>query len=186
VSEAPALRVARLSKRFGDVEALRDLDLEVAPGEVMGYLGPNGAGKTTTIRLILGMLHPTAGHAEILSRSSVGACTRRSRAGKRCSSPRTCSLDHLLARPVARTTWLLGRVGAAFGLMSVCALLAACAAWLPAATQHSDVGIVLMLQAGVNAVPIAAFVLGVGVLMFGVSARAGSGAWYGLIDLIGD
>jgi ABC-2 type transport system ATP-binding protein len=65
VSAAPALRVARLTKRFGDVDALRDLNLEVAPGEVMGYLGPNGAGKTTTIRLILGMLRPTAGHAEI-------------------------------------------------------------------------------------------------------------------------
>lgn len=60
-----ALRTEGLGKRFGDVDALRDLDLEVAPGEVLGYLGPNGAGKTTTIRLMLGMLRPTTGRAEL-------------------------------------------------------------------------------------------------------------------------
>jgi len=54
-----------LSKRFGDLEALAPLDLEVLAGEVLGYLGPNGAGKTTTIRLLLGMLRPTSGRAEI-------------------------------------------------------------------------------------------------------------------------
>jgi ABC-2 type transport system ATP-binding protein len=61
----PALRTVGLGKRFGRLEALADLDLEIAPGEVVGYLGPNGAGKTTTIRLVLGMLRPTAGRAEI-------------------------------------------------------------------------------------------------------------------------
>ena len=61
----PALRTVGLSKRFGSVEALRPLDLEVAVGEVLGYLGPNGAGKTTTIRLLLGLLRPTDGRAEI-------------------------------------------------------------------------------------------------------------------------
>lgn len=60
-----ALRAERLTKRFGDVDALHDLDLELRPGEVLGYLGPNGAGKTTTIRLVLGMLRPTRGRAEI-------------------------------------------------------------------------------------------------------------------------
>jgi ABC-2 type transport system ATP-binding protein len=54
-----------LSKRYGTIDALKDLDLEVAEGEVVGYLGPNGAGKTTTIRLLLGLIHPTAGRAEI-------------------------------------------------------------------------------------------------------------------------
>jgi ABC-2 type transport system ATP-binding protein len=60
-----AIRTEGLSKRFGDVEALSPLDIEVHPGEVLGYLGPNGAGKTTTIRLLLGLLRPTAGRAEI-------------------------------------------------------------------------------------------------------------------------
>ena len=62
---AVALRVEGLAKRFGRVQALAPLDLEVATGEVIGYLGPNGAGKTTTIRLLLGMLQPTSGRAEI-------------------------------------------------------------------------------------------------------------------------
>ncbi len=60
-----AIRAVGLSKRFGNTEALASLDLEVSAGEVFGYLGPNGAGKTTTIRLLLGMLRPTSGRAEI-------------------------------------------------------------------------------------------------------------------------
>jgi ABC-2 type transport system ATP-binding protein len=60
-----AIRTEGLSKHYGNVHALEDLDLEVAEGEVVGYLGPNGAGKTTTIRLLLGLIMPTAGHAEI-------------------------------------------------------------------------------------------------------------------------
>jgi ABC-2 type transport system ATP-binding protein len=61
----PAIAALGLSKRYGHVAALDSLDLEVRPGEVMGYLGPNGAGKTTTIRLLLGLTQPTAGRAEI-------------------------------------------------------------------------------------------------------------------------
>jgi ABC-2 type transport system ATP-binding protein len=60
-----AIRTVALSKAYGRVDALRDLDLEVAAGQVIGYLGPNGAGKTTTIRLLLGLIRPSAGRAEI-------------------------------------------------------------------------------------------------------------------------
>ena len=60
-----AIRTWHLSKRYGDVDALRNLDLQVDEGEVVGYLGPNGAGKTTTVRLLLGLIRPTAGRAEI-------------------------------------------------------------------------------------------------------------------------
>jgi ABC-2 type transport system ATP-binding protein len=60
-----AIRTEGLSKRYGSVYALADLDLEVIKGEVLGYLGPNGAGKTTTIRLLLATARPTAGRAEI-------------------------------------------------------------------------------------------------------------------------
>jgi ABC-2 type transport system ATP-binding protein len=62
---AAVIRTHGLSKRYGHVFALKDLELEVAPGEVLGYLGPNGAGKTTTIRLLLGLIEPTAGSATI-------------------------------------------------------------------------------------------------------------------------
>ena len=54
-----------LTKRFGGVTALEDLDLDVMDGEVLGCLGPNGAGKTTTIRLLLGLLGPSSGRCEV-------------------------------------------------------------------------------------------------------------------------
>src|SRR5262245_37227484 len=57
-----------LSKRYGSQLALHDLNLEVQPGEVLGYLGPNGAGKTTTIRLLLGLISPSSGSATIFGR----------------------------------------------------------------------------------------------------------------------
>jgi ABC-2 type transport system ATP-binding protein len=63
--QTPAIRTERLTKRYDEAEAISQLDLEIAPGEVVGYLGPNGAGKTTTIRLLLGLIRPTAGRAEI-------------------------------------------------------------------------------------------------------------------------
>jgi len=60
-----AIRADALTKRYGGVAALDHLDLEVSPGEVVGFLGPNGAGKTTTIRLLLGLIRPTSGRGEI-------------------------------------------------------------------------------------------------------------------------
>src|SRR5262249_13366515 len=55
-----------LTKRYGAVTALAGLTLSVREGEVLGLLGPNGSGKTTTIRLLLGLLKPTAGSANVL------------------------------------------------------------------------------------------------------------------------
>jgi ABC-2 type transport system ATP-binding protein len=54
-----------LTKRYGDITAVDDLTLELAPGEVTGFLGPNGAGKSTTMRMILGLDSPTSGEALI-------------------------------------------------------------------------------------------------------------------------
>jgi polyether ionophore transport system ATP-binding protein len=62
---ASAIRTEGLSKRYDTTLALDALDLTVEAGDVYGYLGPNGAGKTTTIRLLLGLLRPTAGRAEL-------------------------------------------------------------------------------------------------------------------------
>lgn len=61
----PAIRVDGLTKRFGRIAAVEYLSMSVAPGEVFGFLGPNGAGKSTTIRLLLGLIRPTAGTAKI-------------------------------------------------------------------------------------------------------------------------
>jgi ABC-2 type transport system ATP-binding protein len=60
-----AIRIQGLSKDYGAGRGLFDLDLEVAKGEVFGYLGPNGAGKSTTIRLLMALIRPTRGRAEI-------------------------------------------------------------------------------------------------------------------------
>ena len=65
------IRTVGLSKRFGDTVALDHLDLEVGPGCIFGFLGPNGAGKSTTIRLLLGLLRPTSGRAEVLGHDVV-------------------------------------------------------------------------------------------------------------------
>ncbi|MEI6407672.1 MAG: ABC transporter ATP-binding protein [Actinomycetes bacterium] len=54
-----------LTKTYGDKDAVKNLNLDISEGQVFGFLGPNGAGKTTTIRLMLGLLKPTSGSAEI-------------------------------------------------------------------------------------------------------------------------
>jgi ABC-2 type transport system ATP-binding protein len=65
-----AIETTGLTKHYGDVEALNDLDLTVQKGEVFGFLGPNGAGKTTMIRTILDLIRPTRGTARILGMDS--------------------------------------------------------------------------------------------------------------------
>ncbi len=62
------IRTLNLGRDFKTVRALDGLDLEVPAGIVFGFLGPNGAGKTTTIRLLLGLLEPTRGRAEVLGK----------------------------------------------------------------------------------------------------------------------
>src|SRR4029450_8384792 len=64
----PVIETDGLSKRFGDTVGPSELSLRVEAGEVMGFLGPNGSGKTTTIRLLMGLLRPSAGRAAILGR----------------------------------------------------------------------------------------------------------------------
>jgi ABC-2 type transport system ATP-binding protein len=61
-----AIRTDRLTRDFPSVRAVDELSLEVAAGSVFGFLGPNGSGKTTTIRLLLGLLEPSAGRAVVL------------------------------------------------------------------------------------------------------------------------
>ena len=65
----PVLEIARVSKRFGQHAAVCDLSLSVHEGDVYGFLGPNGAGKTTTIRMIFGLIRPTAGEVTVAGRS---------------------------------------------------------------------------------------------------------------------
>jgi ABC-2 type transport system ATP-binding protein len=60
-----SIETVGLRKRYGDVEALRGLDLEVPRGSVFGFLGPNGSGKTTAMRILLGLARPSAGQARV-------------------------------------------------------------------------------------------------------------------------
>jgi branched-chain amino acid transport system ATP-binding protein len=66
------LEVRGLSKRFGGLQAIRELSLDVEPGEIVGLIGPNGAGKTTAFNLISGFLAPDAGDVRLNGRSLVG------------------------------------------------------------------------------------------------------------------
>jgi ABC-2 type transport system ATP-binding protein len=63
---AAAIRVERLTKRFGQLVVVDDVSFFVARGEIVGFLGPNGAGKTTTLALLLGLLRPTRGRVWVL------------------------------------------------------------------------------------------------------------------------
>ena len=62
---APAIRVAGLTKRFGDFVAVDHVTFDVRPGEIFGFLGPNGAGKTTTIKMLTGLLTPSEGSGTV-------------------------------------------------------------------------------------------------------------------------
>jgi ABC-2 type transport system ATP-binding protein len=69
----PAVETTRLHKRYGDVQALRGVDLRVETGSVFGLLGPNGAGKTTLLRILSTLARPTTGTATVLGRDVVAA-----------------------------------------------------------------------------------------------------------------
>jgi ABC-2 type transport system ATP-binding protein len=66
------LRTTALTKRFGTLEAIKDLNIEIRRGEVFGFLGPNGAGKSTTVGMILGLVAPTSGNIELFGHNTRG------------------------------------------------------------------------------------------------------------------
>ncbi|HVT44852.1 MAG TPA: ATP-binding cassette domain-containing protein [Thermoanaerobaculia bacterium] len=73
-SRTPAIRVDRLAKRYGFVQAIRDLSLEVFSGEIFGFLGLNGAGKTTTLRILLDLTAAPAGSSASTARRAAWRC----------------------------------------------------------------------------------------------------------------
>src|SRR5688572_22623823 len=115
--------VRGLSKRFGPVTAVDQLTFEVPPGRVTGFLGPNGAGKSTTLRVILGLVRPTAGVALIGGRSYADLTAPRHTVGAVLETtgfhPGRRGRDHLrvAARaaglPASRVDEVLDRVGLA-------------------------------------------------------------------------
>ena len=72
-----ALRSAGLGKRYGRIEALSDVSLEVRAGELVGLLGPNGAGKSTLVKIACGLVHPSAGAADVFGSPAGSIAARR-------------------------------------------------------------------------------------------------------------
>lgn len=78
----PIVITEGLTRRFGNFVAVDHVSLQINPGEVVGYLGPNGSGKTTTIRMLLGLLEPSDGHATVMGYDAFGQSEEvRARAG---------------------------------------------------------------------------------------------------------
>ena len=90
-------------------------------------------------------------------------------------------LDHILTRPVSRSSWLGGRLLVAVVFLLVSGVAAALFTWLGAASQHAGVTLTTLLGAGINLVPPAIVILGFGVLAFGLRPRLTSIAVYGLL-----
>jgi ABC-2 type transport system ATP-binding protein len=102
VSE-PVIRTHGLSKSYGDVHALKSLDIEIPKNSITGFLGANGAGKSTTIKLLLGLLKPTAGSGTIFGMDIIKDSPEiRQRAGYLSQTPRF--YDRMTAREVLRFT----------------------------------------------------------------------------------
>lgn len=74
-SNGPAIAIRDLAKSYGPIQAVRGLTFDVERGEIFGFLGLNGAGKTTTIRILLDLLRPSRGHAQLLGFDCQGQST---------------------------------------------------------------------------------------------------------------
>src|SRR3954447_25880716 len=103
-----SVRTERLGRRFGNTEALRGLDLEVAPGSVLGLLGHNGAGKTTAVRILTTLLAPSNGSGFVAGRHVVrepgaAGARGRARAGRGARADRRRRPGGLARRAAHRT-----------------------------------------------------------------------------------
>jgi len=137
--------------------------------EVFAKLGAPGTGTDAVLGvcfLVLAVLVAFVGAGQI-------AAARAEESGGR--------LDHMLVRPVSRTSWLSGRLVVAVIVLLLSGVGAGVFAWLGAASQHSSVEITTLLGAGVNLVPPAIAILGIGVLAFGIRPRSTSVVVYGLL-----
>lgn len=99
---AHAVRCVATTKRFGSFTAVRDLDLELHEGSVLGFLGPNGAGKSTTIRMLLGLSAPTSGTVRVLGADPLRDRRVRARVGY---APGELRLDDRLTVATTLESW---------------------------------------------------------------------------------
>jgi ABC-2 type transport system permease protein len=165
------LAFAATGLTFGLVTQAAGRSLQGSPTleRVIARVGATSRGATTYLGFVFLV---AAGLVAVAVAGQVAATRNEEAAGR---------LDNLLVRPVARTRWLASRLAVGISLLLLASVLTAVAAWVGATTQHASVGLVPLLEAGLNVAPPAVFVLGAGVLVYGVLPRAAIGATYGLV-----
>ncbi len=100
-NEPMVIQTRGLSKTFKEVQALNGLDLNVPKNSIFGFLGPNGSGKSTTIKLLLGLIRPTAGSATVFGEDiQRGSVAIRKRVGYLAQDPRY--YEYMTARETVR------------------------------------------------------------------------------------
>ncbi len=169
VSWIAALSVCGLV--FGLVAQAAGQALKGAAGieRAIQRLGGNGAGAATYLGLVFVI---AAGLVAIAVAGQVSALRNEEASGR---------LDNLLVRPVARWRWLAVRLGVGLVLVIASGVFAGVAAWVGAASQHADVGLGKLIEAGLNVAPPAVFTLGIGGLAFGLWPRRAIAVVYGLV-----
>jgi ABC-2 type transport system permease protein len=165
------LGIAALSVLIGSLAegSTKDMAGSVGIRDAIGRLGGHGA----LVDVYLGLTFLTVALMTGLVAAGQVAAIRAEEAEGR--------LENLLVRPLGRGTWLAGRLGLSALLLVLAGGVAGVAAWAGATVQHSGVGIGSLLLAGINIVPPALFVLGLGVLVFGAWPRCTSAVVYGYL-----
>jgi len=161
---ALAMMMGVIAKSVGD--ALAD---NPAFHKALEQLGGKGAGATAYLAvtfLVVALL------VALVAAGQIAAARAEEAEGR---------LDNLLVRPLWRARWLVGRLVVILGALILAGLVAGTATWLGAASQNAGIDLTTLLQAGLNLVPPAVFVLGVGVLTFGLWPRGVSMVTYGLL-----
>jgi ABC-2 type transport system permease protein len=156
---------------FGLVTQAAGRSLKSSPTieRVIARLGATGAGAATYLGFVFLI---AAGLVAVAAAGQITALRGEEDTGH---------LDNLLVRPVARWRWLAVRLGVGLGLVVGAGAVTGAAAWIGAVTQHAAVSLGSLLQAGINIVPPSVFVLGIGVLAYGLWPRAAVAVTYGLI-----
>lgn len=137
--------------------------------QALGRLGGRGAGATAYLAVTFLMV---ALLVALIAAGQVNAARTEEAQGR---------LDHLVNRPVSRNRWLAGRFCVVAVVLVLAGLLAGFSTWAGAASQDAGVGLETLLEAGLNVVPPAVLVLGIGVMTLGLWPRAVSSVTYGLL-----
>ena len=166
-----AVAIAALALEFGVVAKSAEQAITSSPSIAHAFskLGAPGAGATAYLGVTFLMV---ALLIALIGAGQLGSLRAEEADGR---------LEHLLVRPVSRARWLAGRLTVILATLVAGGLLAGVCAWLGAASQHAGVRFASLVGAGLNVVPPALCLVGIGVLVFGVRPRAATFVVYGLL-----